>query len=379
MTKSKILFLITKSNWGGAQKYVYDLSTNLDQTQYEIVVVSGGTGEMGAETGLLFEKLREKNIRTITVKNFTRNVFFFKEFLAFLEVYKIIRQEKPAIIHLNSSKAAGIGALAAKLNKVAKIVYTVHGWPFNESRPGYQKLLIYYLSLLTGWLVDKVIVINQTDLIEGEKMLGLKNKLALIYNGLPSIDFLTKQEARNKLSLIIKKEIEDDQLIIGTIAELHNNKRIDTNIKAVANLDNVLLIIIGGGEKHQELNNLIKQLKLENKVFLTGFVPNAACLIKAFDIFSLISAKEGHPYTILESGQAGVVTVGSNIPGILDIIENKNLLIPVGDVPALKSIYQKLITDPELRNNLGIELKNKIEKKFSLEKMLTETVKIYSN
>ena len=59
MTKKKILFVITKSNWGGAQRYVYDLATNLPQ-DYEPVVAGGGDG-------LLFKKLKERGIRTISI------------------------------------------------------------------------------------------------------------------------------------------------------------------------------------------------------------------------------------------------------------------------------------------------------------------------
>jgi len=59
--KIKILFLITKSNWGGAQRYVYDLATGIDQTRYEPVVALGGDGE-------LIDKLEIAGIKTITLQ-----------------------------------------------------------------------------------------------------------------------------------------------------------------------------------------------------------------------------------------------------------------------------------------------------------------------
>ena len=89
--KKKILYIITKSNFGGAQRYVFDLASSLPENEFEPIVALGGSGESKAKPGLLYNKLEESGIRTILVKNFMRDISFFKEPLVFFELYKIIK------------------------------------------------------------------------------------------------------------------------------------------------------------------------------------------------------------------------------------------------------------------------------------------------
>ena len=66
-SNTKVLFVITKSNWGGAQRYVFDLATALPPEQFDVAVAFGGTGVAGAAPGRLAEMLAEQNIRTIFI------------------------------------------------------------------------------------------------------------------------------------------------------------------------------------------------------------------------------------------------------------------------------------------------------------------------
>ena len=153
-TKKKILYCITKGNWGGAQKYAYDLATTLPKDQYEVVVLLGIDGE-------LTKKLQAKNIRTIVLNNLPREISLIKDFFGFLKLLKIFRQEKPDIIHLNSSKMGFLGAWAGRLAGIKKIIFTGHGWAFNEDRSLWQKKLIYLLHLLTIALAHQTIAVSQ--------------------------------------------------------------------------------------------------------------------------------------------------------------------------------------------------------------------------
>lgn len=109
--KKRILYVITKSNWGGAQRYVYDLATGLPKDHFAISVACGGQG-------LLKDKLEIAGIKIIPIPYFQRDINITKEFYSFVELIKIFRTEKPDIIHLNSSKAGVIGALAAFVYKL---------------------------------------------------------------------------------------------------------------------------------------------------------------------------------------------------------------------------------------------------------------------
>ena len=122
MKAKKILFLITKANWGGAQRYVFDLATAL-RNEFDISVAFG-------QEGLLAKKLREAQITTFPIRALQRDVSISSDVKSFLELMRLFRVEKPDVVHLNSSKAAGVGALAARLAGVPRIIFTAHGWPF---------------------------------------------------------------------------------------------------------------------------------------------------------------------------------------------------------------------------------------------------------
>lgn len=132
MAKKSILFIVTKSVWGGAGKYVYDLATNLSP-DFNVSVAAGGKGE-------LFSRSNQAGIPYFRIRGFQRQVNIFKDILATWEIGWLLFRLRPDIIHVNSSKAGGIVGLAAKKYqlfafKKIRLVFTVHGWAFNEERP----------------------------------------------------------------------------------------------------------------------------------------------------------------------------------------------------------------------------------------------------
>jgi glycosyltransferase involved in cell wall biosynthesis len=185
----KILFVITKSNWGGAQRYVYDLATNLPKEQFEVKVLFGGTGEADALHGMLAINLNQKGIPTVWIKEFMRDISITREWKVFKLLNEIFQKEKPDVVHLNSSKAGGIGALAARWAGVKNIIFTVHGWPFLEARSFIPKGLIWLASWFTVLLCHKVICISDYDLKIAKSMPFVKKKTVRIYNGIAPMHF----------------------------------------------------------------------------------------------------------------------------------------------------------------------------------------------
>ena len=133
--RKKVLFLITKSNFGGAQRYVYDLATTLDAEKFEVVVALGGKGPLAS-------LLEHAGIRTITIESLTRDISIKNELRFTFELWKIIHTERPHILHVNSSKAGAVGTLLGRVAFVPRVLFTAHGWAFNEDRPWWQKIII---------------------------------------------------------------------------------------------------------------------------------------------------------------------------------------------------------------------------------------------
>lgn len=372
--KKKILYVITKSNWGGAQRYVYDLATNLPKEKFYPIVILGGEGELGV-------KLEEKNINIIKIDRLTRDINFFDDLLVFFKLIKIFKKERPDVIHLNSSKISGLGALAGRLTSVPKIIFTVHGWPFNESRPYIQKILIKFASWLTVLLSHLTITVSEKDFHDSPLFI-IKSKLRLIHNGIVAQEIEGGNRARELLGI---KEISPrESVVIGTIAELHRNKGILYAIKAMERLSrdaiNASFVIVGEGEDRKKIEELIIIKNLSKSVFLLGEKKNAGRLAGAFDIFLLPSIKEGLPYVLLEAGMAGLPVVATEVGGTPEIIDHmKNgILVPAKDTEAIARAIKFLIDNPEKRKEFGEKLKEKVGKEFKLETMVEKTLAMYS-
>ncbi|MBL7045824.1 MAG: glycosyltransferase family 4 protein [Parcubacteria group bacterium] len=373
--KKKVIYFITKSNWGGAQKQVFDLATALTKDKFDVSVACGGSG-------ILVRRLKDNGIRVIQVSGLDRDLHILEEVKASLSIITILKKESPDVIHLHSSKAAAMGALLGKILGVKKIIFTAHGWPFKEDRGFSWKLFTWVGSFITVLLSDEVIVVSKDDLTRAPKLFS-KSKIHLIHNGIGEIEFLSKSDARSKLAERLNIHTPNDSIWVGTGIELTANKGLTYAICAFKKVSkankNVFLFIFGEGELRAELEDKIKKLSLTEKVFLLGHVENMPEYLKALDIYAQTSIKEGLPYAILEAGARGLPVVASNVGGIPEMIEDKKsgLLTPPKDEKAIARAMDLLISDEGMRKGLGVELKKKVAEEFSLADMKNKIFSLY--
>lgn len=375
-TKEKVLFLVTKGNWGGAQRYVFDVATSLPKERFEAMVACG-------EGNTLPQKLSEEKIRCERVLSLGRDVGT-ADFAAFREIFRLLKREQPDIVHLNSSKAAALGALAARLAWLPiKTIFTVHGWPFNEPRPLFQRIAIFFLSWLTALLSDKALVICRADEKLGRKLWFVKKKIQLIHNGIAPFGVVERSAAR----ALLAPRASADTLLIVTIAELTKNKGLAHALRAVAllarekDLPPFQYVIVGEGELRPELEKIISENGLAERVRLAGFIPDAKTLLSGADIFLLPSLKEGLPYVLLEAGAAGVPTVATSVGGIPDIIDDmqNGMLIRAKREKEIAEALRFLLTNHKKRESFGTALCEKVLREFEFEKMIKETVAVYES
>jgi glycosyltransferase involved in cell wall biosynthesis len=174
-----------------------------------------------------------------------------------------------------------------------------------------------------------------------------------------------------------------DDLWLGTIAELHPIKRLNRAINAVSVLvkevPNLRFIIIHDGSERERLTEQVRDLGLEEHVFFTGTIEDAARLLPAFDLFVLPSKSEAFGYVLIEAGLAGVPVVATRVGGIPDIITDgvNGLLVPPDNTPALTDALRRMIKDEDFRLTLARNHTDKA-RTFTLEKMVSETVTIYN-
>ena len=381
--RQKILFVITKSNWGGAQRYVFDMATALPREQFDVCVALGGTGGKDAQGGVLEVLLKSRGIRTIFISSFMRDISFLREWYAFGELIRIFQQERPDVVHLNSSKAGGIGALAARMAGVRKIVFTSHGLAYDEDRGPFARATIWIATWITFLLCHRVIVLSQDNFKRAKKLPLCARKIYLIRNGASPLEFQDKAVLRDDWVRRFSLTADADTVWIGTIAELTKNKGLPYLLTSLAELkrrgENFVYILIGEGEARHSLEEMARALDLSSHVAFLGFRPKAAQMLSAFDIFTLPSLKEGLPYVLLEAGQAGLAVVASRTGGIPDIIEDgeTGLLSNPKDSADIAEKIGTLVADDALRARLGANLQQKIAQEFSIERMVHATMEIY--
>ncbi len=219
-SRKKILYIITKSVWGGAGKYVYDLAINLPKDRFELFVAAGDRDELA-------KKIIEADISYFEIKNFQRDINIFKEIFSYFEILLLLLKLKPDIIHVNSSKAGGIVGVASldyrllTLNFKVKTIFTAHGWAFHENRTRWQLLLIKLFTKITCFYYSKIICVSEFDFLSAIKNhIAPARKLITIHNGIDyeKISFLERNEAQKKLLG------KTSSFVIGTIAEWTKNK-----------------------------------------------------------------------------------------------------------------------------------------------------------
>jgi len=374
----KILYVITKSNWGGAQRHVFDLAVAMKDKGHDVWVALGGNG-------ILKQRLEGAGVYTFSIAALGRDVSIGKDAGSFKEIYKVIKNKRPDTIHLHSPKAAGLGSLAGRLLRVKNIITTVHGWTFNENRPIYERALIAFFSWITMIFSHTTILLSEREYAQAEYFPWVKNKIKLISPGLKAPTFVSIEGAKQEIAKAIGMDYGEfsKKTAIGTIAELNKNKGLPYLIEAMALIaeeqPNVISVIISDGEEMDSLRKLVKEKRLEQNVFLAGYMNNAAEYLKAFSVFTLPSLKEGLPYTILEAGAASLPVVATTVGGIPEIIEDmkSGILIQAKNPRELAHALSFMIEHPAERKKYGAALKERVAAKFSLDKMIWMTEGLY--
>lgn len=375
LSRSGALLLVTKSNWGGAQAYVYTLAEALRAQGTPVAVAAGGEG-------LLKERLEKASIRFLPLSGLVRDISARKEWEAFQELISLLKRERPQTLHLNSSKAGVLGALAGRFTGVPRIVFTAHGWPHREPRGPLSKAAIWLASWLTIFLCHRVVVVSDRDM-QTAPVLFSRRKLVRIHNGVSAFELSSREEARAALAARAPG-LEDFSQILLMNAELHPNKGIDYALHALAALapshPELALVVQGEGQEQGRLVELARTLHVEARFFLPGFSSDARSLLRAASLYLMPSRKEGLPMALLEAGFASLPVIAARTGGIPEIIEDQEtgLLIPTDDSDALTTAIDSLLEEPAQAAALGAALHTHVCAEFSADEMISQTIAQYS-
>jgi glycosyltransferase involved in cell wall biosynthesis len=364
----KLLLAITKSNWGGAQRYVYDIARhfNTDST-FEVSVMTGGNGD-------LVKKLKEEKIRVIPIPYLKRDVNIIDDLRSTWWLYKTIHHEKPDILHLNSSKIGLFGGIIGRFCGVKKIIFTAHAWPFNESRPKYQRFIFKLLGMMTVFVAHTTIAVSQSVINSLRAPRFISKKMNRIYTGIETPKLYEAGLFFEKFGIQ-----KNEGVHLVSIGELHMSKGYDRTLIALAKCKHLpwTYHIMGTGEKREYLEMLIEQLGLQGRVILHGFVENASLYLNSFDVFLFPSRTEALGYVAIEALFTKLPIIASNAGGIPEVLfdDPYTKIIDCNDEKVFKQTLLSFIKKPPTVDETNRPGRMRFLPRF----MFTATKKIYIN
>ena len=288
----KILFIITKSENGGAQKWTKE-QIEICSDSFECFLATDKNGWLP---------------KNVNVKNKLLDKLIYKRF-SFTYLFKLHKYTKENNINLivSSSANAGIYARLVKLlNPKVQVIYVSHGWS-SIYNGGKLAFLYTFIEKQLSKMSDSVLCISKRDYENAKDIIKIKeDKLKWITNKINPMQTEIRQ---------VSKKVK-----ILTVARLAPPKRVDLIVKSVKNL-NVELHVIGDGILRSNLENIAG-----NNVFFHGEVDGFKDF-SSYDIFILISDSEGLPLSALEGMSVGMPLILSDVGGCFELIDNNGLLV----------------------------------------------------
>ena len=351
-----VLHIDSAKTWRGGQQQVLYLAKGL--RDYHNIIVCPPQSP-------LVERARATGLRVLPVQMHGE-----WDFLAVHKLKKIIRNNSIKIVHLHSPHAHTLGLLAAKSAGNCKIVL---------SRRVNFHIKKNILSRVKYLNVDRIIAISE------------RVKQALVTDGLPEekvdvvysgVDIQRFQNVQADY-LISELGCNRDKLIIGNIAALTWDKDHRTLLEGarivVDKFPQVIFLIVGEGPLRREMEVLIKKLDLEKEVKLLGFRRDIPEILSLLDLFVLSSSWEGLGTSLLDALASRVPVVATNVGGIPEIIKDRinGILVPSKNPGTLAEAIISFLKNRDLARRMAEQGFQLVKEKFSTDRMVEETRKIY--
>jgi glycosyltransferase involved in cell wall biosynthesis len=296
----KILFIVTSSEIGGAQRFVQEQIDILHESNYDCFLVTNNRGWLS------------KKVENKLINYFYSTLINGFSFKFIFNLCLFIQRNKIELIVCNSANGGFYGRICGFIMRV-KSIYVSHGWSsiYNGGNISFfYNKIEYLLSIIT----TNIICISNSDYDKAVNLIGInKKKITILPNTILSLN-------QNNIIHETKKNIK-----VLTVCRLKHPKRVDLLISAFSKFPDLRLSIIGDGPNKNTLLNLVNSFKLSNISFLGNI--DEFKEFKEYDLFVLISESEGLPISALEAMSSGLALVLSNVGGCPELINNNGVLV----------------------------------------------------
>ncbi len=403
--KIKILRIIARLNIGGPARNAVLLSEGLKaqgsrfkvqgsrlKADFDTVLLCGETPSC---EGDMMYIAREKGIEPVIIKELGRELSLKNDWIAFWKIFKIIRREKPDIIHTHTAKAGTLGRLAGILYKIThvpclmshvsvKLVHTFHGHVFS----GYFGRLKSFVFIR----IEKILALFTVRLITVSDK--LKEELVKKYRIAPEkkIDVVELGFELDDL-LRLEPRPESDCVNVGIIGRLVPIKNHKMFLKVISDMgsacrqgrqgirDKVKFHIIGDGELRRELEGYAGKSGIGDVVEFRGWITDLVEIYQELDIVALTSLNEGTPVSLIEAMAAGRAVVATRVGGVADIVKDNETgyLIDSENCADFADKLSDLVSDYDKRNQFALSGRESVKERFLKDRLIKDTYRLYNN
>ena len=372
MAPVKLLHITGDSRFGGAGRIIIGLG--------RIARAEGWTVDI-LTTDEVFQRVAiQDGLGVVDLDVIRREIRPVWDLAGLARLVNFLRRERYGIVHTHTSKAGFVGRIAARLAQVPVIVHTAHGFAFHERSPRRVQRFYSALERAASHWCDRIVSVSEFHrhwAIE----LGIcdASKIVAIPNGIGHLPppMLAPLELRQRLGA------RPTDLLILTMARLVADKGIEFLIQAasmLARFDRRFLIAIAGsGPQRAALEQLSRNLGVEDRVVFLGFREDVSDLLAASDLIVLPSFREGLSIALLEAMAAGKPIIATNIGSHKELASQGDIasLVPPGDPSALSESILRLARDPILMARLGTRARALFERDYTEQRMLNEYKALY--
>jgi len=369
MKKIRVLQAIRQGQVGGGESHILSLVKHIDKNRFEPVVLAFTDGQMMTE------------LKNIGVDNFVISSNKAFDFAKWKQVKALMQEEKIDLVHIHGTRATSNIYWAAK-NLNLPIIYSIHGWSFHDDQSAFiKKARIFFENWITKKTNCNISVSSSNQRTGKDNIPHFESEV--IYNGIDLEKFNPKSNERKNIRKQLN--IADNAVVICFIGRMTLQKDPLTLIKAFKKVaeknPNAVLLIVGDGDMKEEAMQLATELNIANKIIFENFRTDVADILFSSDIYCLPSLWEGFPIGLLEAMAMCKPVIATKVDGSVEIIRNNinGVLIDPQNKQMLIESINNLISNKNLRTQLGIAARETIVKDFDVCKMTKKIEAVYTS
>jgi glycosyltransferase involved in cell wall biosynthesis len=379
----KILRVIARLNMGGPALHVAYLTEGLTKRGYDTTLVSGSLAR--GEDSMAFVA-DAHGVEIVRIDELGREISPLRDLLATIRLARLIRKERPQILHTHTAKAGTVGRVAALLagsRKPPIIVHTFHG---HVLRGYFGPVRTLLFRLLERWLAagTTALVAVSPQVRDDLVALGIapRERFVVIRLGIELDERVApgqngRGESRRYLG------IPGDRFTVGWIGRMTAVKRTDDVLVAFKRLrdDGVdaVLCMVGDGPDRVQLEQRAHELGLARDTVFLGYQEDVAPFYAAFDALVLPSGNEGTPVSVIEALAAELPVVATRVGGVPDVVQDgeDGFLVEAGATDDLADRLARLARDPELRARMGKHGRERVLPRYAVERLVEDVDELY--